>query len=80
MPRLKIVQTSALLFIAMREVWGWSLWASGAVAGCFFAIDTAFFLANVVKALDGFYNPPRRHSALGYRSPVSFEARMAVTE
>jgi KUP system potassium uptake protein len=54
---LTMLMTSALLFIAMREVWGWSLLASGAVAGCFFVIDAAFFLANVVKVLDGGYVP-----------------------
>ena len=25
---------------------------------------------------DGFYNPVRRHSALGYQSPIAFEARI----
>ena len=27
--------------------------------------------------IDGFYNPRRRHSALGYKSPITFEAQMA---
>ena len=32
------------------------------------------------RYIDGLYNPRRRHSALGYKSPVSFEAEMAITE
>jgi KUP system potassium uptake protein len=38
-----MLMTSALLFIAMREVWAWSLMASGAVAGVFLCIDAGFF-------------------------------------
>jgi transposase InsO family protein len=32
------------------------------------------------RYIDGFYNPRRRHSALAYKSPVIFEAEMAITE
>ena len=32
------------------------------------------------KYIDGFYNPRRRHSALGYKSPIKFEAEMIITE
>ena len=32
------------------------------------------------RYIDGFYNPRRRHSALGYKSPASFEVEMAITE
>ena len=49
--------TSGLLFIAMREVWGWSLLTSGAVAGVFLCIDACFFLANLVKVAQGGYVP-----------------------
>jgi KUP system potassium uptake protein len=49
--------TSALLFIAMREVWGWGLLASGAIAGAFLFVDASFLLANLVKVADGGYVP-----------------------
>ncbi|MDQ6869675.1 MAG: KUP/HAK/KT family potassium transporter [Pseudomonadota bacterium] len=52
-----MLMTSALLFIAMREVWGWGLLASGAIAGAFLCVDTSFFLANLVKVADGGYVP-----------------------
>ncbi|MGI8569825.1 MAG: potassium transporter Kup [Methylocella sp.] len=52
-----MLMTSALLFIAMREVWGWSLFASGAIAGAFLWVDASFFLANLVKVADGGYVP-----------------------
>ena len=32
------------------------------------------------RYIDGFYNPRRRHSALGYKSPLTFEANMAITD
>ncbi len=49
--------TSGLLFMAMREIWNWSLAKSAAVAGVFLCIDVAFFLANLVKIADGGYVP-----------------------
>jgi KUP system potassium uptake protein len=52
-----MLMTSALLFIAMREVWGWGLLASGATAGAFLCVDASFFLANLVKVADGGYVP-----------------------
>ncbi|VTZ51319.1 putative potassium transport system protein kup 1 [Methylocella tundrae] len=52
-----MLMTSALLFIAMREVWGWSLASAGLVAGIFLCVDAAFFAANLAKILDGGYVP-----------------------
>ena len=52
-----MLMTSALLFIAMREVWGWGPLASGAIAGAFLCVDASFFLANLVKVADGGYVP-----------------------
>lgn len=54
---LTMLMTSALLFIAMREIWGWSLFAAGAVAAFFLMIDSAFFLANLTKIAEGGYVP-----------------------
>lgn len=54
---LTMLMTSALLFIAMREIWQWSLLAAGTVAACFLIIDGAFFLANLTKIMEGGYVP-----------------------
>jgi KUP system potassium uptake protein len=52
-----MLMTSALLFIAMREIWGWNVLAAGFVAGCFLVVDSAFFLANLTKIAEGGYVP-----------------------
>jgi KUP system potassium uptake protein len=52
-----MLMTSALLFIAMREIWGWSVVTAGAVAGGFFFVDAAFFAANLAKVAQGGYVP-----------------------
>jgi KUP system potassium uptake protein len=54
---LTMLMTSVLLFIAMREIWHWNLFAAGSVAACFLVVDSAFFLANVTKVLEGGYVP-----------------------
>ncbi|WP_291685420.1 potassium transporter Kup [Bradyrhizobium sp.] len=54
---LTMLMTSALLFIAMREIWGWSMLAAGTVAACFLVVDSAFFLANLTKIAEGGYVP-----------------------
>jgi KUP system potassium uptake protein len=52
-----MLMTSALLLIAMREIWEWSLPISIAVAGTFLLIDGAFFASNTLKLVDGGYVP-----------------------
>jgi KUP system potassium uptake protein len=52
-----MLATSALLFIAMREIWGWSLIRAGAIAGAFIVVDMAFFTANLSKIGSGGYVP-----------------------
>ncbi|RYB05378.1 potassium transporter Kup [Lichenibacterium ramalinae] len=54
---LTMLMTTVLLFIAMREIWRWSVPVAGAVAGCFLVVDLAFFTSNLVKLLDGGYVP-----------------------
>jgi KUP system potassium uptake protein len=52
-----MLMTSALLFIAMREIWEWRVIAAGAVAGFFFLVDAGFFAANAAKLAQGGYVP-----------------------
>ena len=52
-----MLMTSCLLFIAMREIWQWSLWPSAALAGLFAIVDAGFFAANSMKIADGGYVP-----------------------
>jgi KUP system potassium uptake protein len=52
-----MLMTSVLLFIAMREIWRWSLVASATVAAVFLIVDSAFFLSNMLKVREGGYVP-----------------------
>ncbi len=52
-----MLMTTGLLFIAMREIWHWSLAVSGAIATLFFVVDASFFASNMMKLLDGGYVP-----------------------
>src|SRR5260370_6563285 len=54
---LTMLMTSVLLFIAMREIWGWGLLLAGTVAGFFLAIDAGFSLANLTKVVQAGYVP-----------------------
>ena len=54
---LTMLLTTLLLFIAMREIWQWSLWISLLVAGVFAVIDVGFFSANMLKVAAGGWVP-----------------------
>ena len=49
--------TSVLLFIAMREIWKWSVLTAGLVAAGFLVVDGAFFTSNLLKLPDGGWVP-----------------------
>jgi len=52
-----MLMTSALLYIAMREIWRWGLAAAAAAAGVFLIVDAAFFASNLTKVAEGGYVP-----------------------
>jgi len=52
-----MLMTTFLLFIAMHEIWKWSLWLSLLVAGGFAIIDAGFFSANMLKVEAGGWVP-----------------------
>ena len=54
---LTMLLTSALMFVAMREVWRWSLPVSLIVAGLFMTVDSAYVAANLVKFFEGGWIP-----------------------
>jgi KUP system potassium uptake protein len=54
---LTMMLTSALMFIAMREVWRWSLSLSLSLAGLFLIVDGAFVASNLVKFFEGGWIP-----------------------
>lgn len=54
---LTMLMTTGLLFVAMREVWRWSLASSAVIALCFLVMDATFLFANLIKVLEGGYIP-----------------------
>src|SRR5712672_395440 len=48
-----MLMTSALLFIAMRDIWGWRHTMAGAVAGVFMVVDAGIFAGDFAKPAQG---------------------------
>jgi KUP system potassium uptake protein len=75
-----MLMTSALLLIAMREIWHWSLAASIAVAGVFMIVDAGFFVANALKIVDGGYVPLLLASAVYLMMYIWHRGATAVSD
>ena len=54
---LTMLLTSMLMFLTMREVWGWPLSLSLLVAGLFVIVDLSFVTANMMKVVQGGWVP-----------------------
>jgi KUP system potassium uptake protein len=54
---LTMLLTTALLFIALREIWGWRLAAAVAGVAVFVIVDLAFVTANLTKLHEGGWIP-----------------------
>jgi KUP system potassium uptake protein len=54
---LTMLLTSLLIFLAMREIWNWSLPLSFAAAGLFVVVDLSFVSANLMKIAEGGWFP-----------------------
>ncbi len=54
---LTMLLTSVLMYLAMREIWHWSLPLSIATAGVFMVVDLSFVSANMMKVFEGGWFP-----------------------
>ncbi|MBV8510477.1 MAG: potassium transporter Kup [Xanthobacteraceae bacterium] len=54
---MTMLLTSLLMFVTMREVWGWNPLVSVALAGLFVIVDLSFVCANLMKVFDGGWFP-----------------------
>ncbi|MBG0811923.1 potassium transporter Kup [Methylosinus sp. H3A] len=54
---LTMLLTTALMFIAMRSIWRWSLPLALAVGGMFLVVDVSFVGANLIKFFEGGWIP-----------------------
>jgi KUP system potassium uptake protein len=54
---LTMLLTSMLMYLTMREIWGWSLPVSLGTAGLFVLVDLAFVSANMMKVFEGGWFP-----------------------
>jgi KUP system potassium uptake protein len=77
---LTMFLTSVLLFLAMREIWGWSLPLALAVAGLFALVDLSFVSANFMKLFDGGWVPLVTAGVIYGLMMIWHRGAVAVTE
>jgi KUP system potassium uptake protein len=75
---LTMLLTSMLMFLAMREVWGWSVWLSVLVAGVFVVVDLSFVTANMMKVVEGGWVPLLVGSVLFFLMSTWHRGRVAL--
>jgi KUP system potassium uptake protein len=75
---LTMLLTSMLMFLAMREVWGWSLWLSVLVAGLFVIVDLSFVTANMMKVFEGGWVPLVVGATLFFLMSTWYRGRVAL--
>jgi KUP system potassium uptake protein len=76
---LTMLLTSMLMFLAMREVWRWSLSLSVSVAGLFIIVDLSFVAANMMKVIEGGWVPLAVAAALFFAMSTWRQGRLALT-
>jgi KUP system potassium uptake protein len=75
---LTMFLTSMLMFIAMREIWGWSLAVSVVVAGLFILVDLSFVTANMMKVMEGGWVPLAVGAVLFFLMSTWHQGRVAL--
>jgi KUP system potassium uptake protein len=54
---LTMLSTTVLFYFAARRLWEWSAWRAALVCSVFLVVETAFFLANLLKVVNGGWFP-----------------------
>jgi KUP system potassium uptake protein len=77
---LTMLLTSVLLFLAMRDVWGWGLLPSAIVAGLLVIVDLSFVSANLTKLMEGGWVPLVTAAVIFFLMTTWREGRAALLQ